>query len=128
MCDYSLHAVATRPAEVAETLVSTKFQSGTRGFASPDNPRVAVCLRPGTEVAFEKDVRVDGLLFGTNIGDRLARFRQVDLDRPAKEAATSVRLRAREEHLLVAASDTAPGLDTFASLRRLVGRQLGVEA
>ena len=25
MCDYSLHAVATRPAEVAETLVSTKF-------------------------------------------------------------------------------------------------------
>ena len=84
MCDYSLHAVATRPAEVAETLVSTKFQSGTRGFASPENPRVAVCLRPGTEVAFEKDVRVDGLLFGTNIGDRLARFRQVDLDRPAR--------------------------------------------
>jgi hypothetical protein len=25
MCDYSLHAVATRPAEVAETLVSTNF-------------------------------------------------------------------------------------------------------
>jgi hypothetical protein len=28
MCDYSLHAVATRPAEVAETLVSTKFREG----------------------------------------------------------------------------------------------------
>ncbi len=28
MCDYSLHAVATRPAEVAETLVSTKFSTG----------------------------------------------------------------------------------------------------
>lgn len=51
MCDYSLHAVATRPAEVGETLVSTKFQmAGTRGFASPDSPRVAVCLRPGTEL------------------------------------------------------------------------------
>jgi hypothetical protein len=53
MCDYSLHAVASRPAEVAETLVSTKFHSTTtRGFASPDNPQVAVCLRPGTEIAF----------------------------------------------------------------------------
>jgi hypothetical protein len=40
MCDYSLHAVANRPAEVAETLVTTKFRcSGTRGFASPtDSP------------------------------------------------------------------------------------------
>src|SRR6266404_8069212 len=80
MCDYSLHAVATRPAEVAETLVSTKFQSTTtRGFASPDNPRVAVCLRPGTEIAFENDVRTDGLLFRKEVGDRLARFRQIDL-------------------------------------------------
>jgi hypothetical protein len=58
MCDYSLRAVATRPAEVAETLVSTKFQSTTtRGFASPDNRQVAVCLRPGTEIAFEYDVQ-----------------------------------------------------------------------
>ncbi len=55
MCDYSLHAVATRPAEVAETLVSTPFSTGTRGFASPDDPKVAVCLRPGTEIAFEND-------------------------------------------------------------------------
>jgi hypothetical protein len=27
MCDYSLHSVASRPAEIAETVVSTKFQS-----------------------------------------------------------------------------------------------------
>jgi len=84
MCDYSLHAVTSRPAEVAETLVSTKFQSTTtRGFASPDNPQVAVCLRPGTEIAFENDVRTDGLLFRKDVGDRLARFRQIDLDQPA---------------------------------------------
>ena len=38
MCDYSLHAVATRPAEVAETLISTSFSTGTHGFASPDDP------------------------------------------------------------------------------------------
>jgi hypothetical protein len=85
MCDYSLHAVATRPAEVAETLVSTKFPStSTRGFASADNPQVAVCLRPGTEIAFENDVRTDGVMFRKNIGVRLARFRQIDLDRPTQ--------------------------------------------
>ena len=82
MCDYSLHAVATRPAEVAETLVSTKFHSTiTRGFASPDNPQVAVCLRPGTEIAFEKDARSDGMMFRKSIGDRLARFRQIDTEK-----------------------------------------------
>ena len=63
MCDYSLHAVATRPAEVAETLVSTNFFTGTHGFASPDDPKVAVCLRPGTEIAFENDVQTDGMMF-----------------------------------------------------------------
>ena len=81
MCDYSLHAVTTRPAEVAETLVSTEFSTGTRGFASPDNPQVAVCLRPGTEIAFEKDAQTDGIMLRNNIGDRLARFRQINTDR-----------------------------------------------
>jgi len=83
MCDYSLHAVATRPAEVAETLVATSFSTGTRGFASPDDPKVAVCLRPGTEIAFENDVQTDGMMFRKkNIRDRLARFRQIDLNKP----------------------------------------------
>src|ERR1700730_1639676 len=81
MCDYSLHAVATRPAEVAETLVSTNFSTGTHGFASPDDPKVAVCLRPGTEIAFEKDAQTDGMVSQKNIGDRLARFRQINTDR-----------------------------------------------
>jgi hypothetical protein len=82
MCDYSLHALETRPAEVAETLVSTKFRfSTTRGFASPTNPQVAVCLRPGTEIAFEKDARTGGIVFRKNIGDRLARFRQIDTEK-----------------------------------------------
>jgi hypothetical protein len=85
MCDYSLHAVDSRPAEVAETLISTKFQSTTtRGFASPDNPQVAVCLRPGTEIAFENDAQSDGMLFRKDVGARLARFRQVDLHQPAQ--------------------------------------------
>ena len=82
MCDYSLHDVATRPAEVAETLVSTNFFTGTHGFASPDDPEVAVCLRPGTEIAFENDVQTDGMMFCKNIGVRLARFRQINLKQP----------------------------------------------
>ena len=83
MCDYSLHAVATRPAEVAERLVSTRFSAaGTRGFASPNNPKVAVCLRPGTEIAFENEVQTGGMMFRKSVGDRLARFRQIALDKP----------------------------------------------
>ena len=83
MRDYSLHAVATRPAKVAETLVSTNFSTGgTRGFASPDDPNVAVCLRPGTEIAFENDVQTGGMMFRKSIGARLARFRQINSDKP----------------------------------------------
>ena len=44
MCDYSLHAVATRPAKVGETLVTTTFRgTATRGFAAQSDlvsPRV----------------------------------------------------------------------------------------
>jgi hypothetical protein len=58
MCDYSLHAVASRPATVGETLVTTTFPgTTTRGFASPSEPAVAVCLLPGTELAFEQKVQ-----------------------------------------------------------------------
>jgi hypothetical protein len=85
MCDYSLHAVANRPAKVAETLITTKFRcSGTRGFASLDDPEVAVCLRPGTEIAFDKDVQTCSFMFRKSIGDRLARFRQINLSKPAQ--------------------------------------------
>jgi hypothetical protein len=83
MCDYSLQHVASRPAEVGEKLVSTRFgDSITRGFASPDQPNVAVCLLPGTELTFVRDVEFDDL-FGNGrrtIAARVARFRQVDKD------------------------------------------------
>ena len=60
MCDYSLHAVASRPAKVGETLVTTIFRgTATRGFASVSDPTVAVCMLPGTELAFADDVRYD---------------------------------------------------------------------
>jgi hypothetical protein len=58
MCDYSLHAVASRPARVGEKLVTTSFRgTSTRGFAAKEEPGVAVCLLPGTELAFEHEVK-----------------------------------------------------------------------
>ena len=58
MCDYSLHLIASRPAKVADRLVSTDFvKSITRGFTEIGHPDVAVCLLPGTELAFDKPSR-----------------------------------------------------------------------
>jgi hypothetical protein len=86
MCDYSLHHVASRPAKVGDKLVTTKFvNTPTGGFAAVDNPNVAVCLRPGTELAFEHDVECEpmlGILPSRKIGQRLARFRQVNVEQP----------------------------------------------
>ena len=58
MCDYSLHAVASRPAEAGERLVSTTFpRTTTRGFAAECDREVAVCLLPGTELGFDQNVK-----------------------------------------------------------------------
>ena len=86
MCDYSLHHVANRPAKIEDKLVATKFnRSITRGFAAVGEPKVAVCLLPGTEIVFDENVECEpsfGVLPNKKIGHRLARFRQVNLDNP----------------------------------------------
>jgi hypothetical protein len=82
MCDYSLHAVASRPAKVGDRLISTSFANAlTRGFASVKEPGVAVCLRPGSEVAFDEDVSYDNVLLflpTRRIPHKVARFRQIN--------------------------------------------------
>ena len=87
MCDYSLHDIASRPAKVGDKLISTQFPNAiTRGFSDPTQPRVAVCLLPGTEVAFEKEVECDAsfrFLPTRKSVHKVARFRQVNLNRPA---------------------------------------------
>jgi len=86
MCDYSIHDVASRPALVGDELVSTRFQNSiTRGFASSDQPNVAVCLLPGTELAFEKEVECDAnfrFLPNRKYSHQVARFRQINPDNP----------------------------------------------
>jgi hypothetical protein len=83
MCDYSLELVASRPAKVGDKLVSAGFpHTITRGFVSVDDPNVAVCVLPGTELAFEKEVRCEtGVLFAWRLGHKVARFRQVNKGR-----------------------------------------------
>ena len=84
MCDYSLHLIASRPAKVGDRLISTSFpHSITRGFASVGDPNTAVCLLPGTELAFEEEVRCEtGWVFSWRLGHKLAKFRQVNKGRP----------------------------------------------
>ena len=53
-CATSLVAVASRPARVADRLITAGFRNtSTRGFASPEDMTTAVCFRPGTEIAFD---------------------------------------------------------------------------
>jgi hypothetical protein len=59
MCDYSLQHVHSRPAKAAEKLVTRNFGTGTRGFCSPGDQTTAVCLLPGTELAFDRPIQAN---------------------------------------------------------------------
>jgi hypothetical protein len=79
MCDYSLHTVQTRPAKMGEKLITHDFGTGTRGFAAPEDCSVAVCILPGTELAFEKPVKYQAtLMFRANTSHTVAIFRQIN--------------------------------------------------
>ena len=84
MCDYSLEHVASRAATVGDLLVTTQFNNAiTRGFAEFGEPNVAVCILPGTELAFERDVEYDhflGFFPKRKLRERVARFRQINMD------------------------------------------------
>ena len=82
MCDYSLHAVATRPARVGETLITTTFRgTSTRGFASESEPGVAVCMLPGTELAFAQNVKYDNRWIWTKtLNFRVGKFGAIEPD------------------------------------------------
>lgn len=86
MCDYSLHHVMSTPAKVGDVLKTTSFAgSSTRGFCAADEPNVAVCVMPGTELAFAAEIECDravGFLPHRKLAATVGRFRQVDLDKP----------------------------------------------
>ena len=87
MCDYSLLHVRSRPAKVGDKLTTRDFGTGTHGFAAAEDTAVAVCVRPGTELAFADTVtlsdhrfivgwKVKKLVYSTAI------FRQVNKHDP----------------------------------------------
>jgi hypothetical protein len=86
MCDYSLQSVLSRPAKVGDKLTTRNFRTGTRGFAASENCTVAVCVLPGTELAFSTEVSVPkaGLLGWKTVtlSHTTAIFRQIRKNEP----------------------------------------------
>jgi len=76
--------VASRPAEVGEEVITTTFRgTSTRGFASEKDPTVAVCMLPGTELAFADNVRYDNRWIWTKtVNSRVGKFGKVDRNVP----------------------------------------------
>jgi hypothetical protein len=84
MCDYSLHNVRSRSAKVGDKLITHQFNSGTTGFAAPEDANMAVCVLPGTELAFARKIaRYPRHLFDwrtETINHTTAIFRQIKKD------------------------------------------------
>jgi hypothetical protein len=89
MCDYSLQNVRSRPAKVGDKLTTRDFGTGTRGFAAVEDAREAVCVLPGTELAFSSAVAITFPRFLARwkvekLAHATAIFRQVNKNEPMK--------------------------------------------
>src|ERR1700745_1197194 len=83
MCDFSLQHAKSRPAVVADKLVSHNFGRGTIGFKPVDDPigdATAVCLLPCTEAIKLRGPADDG---SNQSQFTTAIFRQRDKDKPS---------------------------------------------
>ena len=87
MCDYSLHSIKSRPAKVGDKLTTRDFGTGTVGFAASEDATVAVCVLPGTELAFAREVkRLPARLWAWHdqvIKHTTAIFRQINKEKMA---------------------------------------------
>ena len=86
MCDYSLQSVKSRPAKIGEKLTTQHFNTGTIGFAAPEDANTAVCILPGTELAFATFVwcspRRSFAWKPRVLNHTTAIFRQINKDKP----------------------------------------------
>jgi hypothetical protein len=82
LTDWNPASLMSRPAKVGDKLVSTRFpETTTRGFASVGERSVAVCLLPGTELAFEKEVQCEtAFVFRSKLGHTVVKFREINKD------------------------------------------------
>ncbi len=87
MCDYSLRNVKSRPAQVGDTLTTRDFGTGTRGFSASEDASLAVCVLPGTELSFARDVTcLPTSLLGWRdkaLKHKIAIFRQINKEKAA---------------------------------------------
>jgi len=86
MCDYSLQNIASRPASVGDKLVTSKFTGAfSKGFAEAGSPELAdtaICVLPGTEIAFDENLTTEGY-YGCGektYEHKVGIFRQVDTE------------------------------------------------
>ena len=89
MCDYSLQTIRSRPAKVGDKLTTRDFGTCTRGFAAAEDAAVAVCVLPGTELAFSNAVALKDPRFFVGwkverLDHATAIFRQVNKNEPFK--------------------------------------------
>ena len=83
MCDFSLHAVRSRPAKVGDKLTTRLFNLGTAGFCAPEDRGMAVCLLPGTELSFADEVkRANDWPWNRLVRYKTAVFRQINQNNP----------------------------------------------
>ena len=86
MCDYSLHNVKSRLAKVGDKLTTHQFNSATTGLAASEDNAIAVCVLPGTELAFATRVSCQPRwLFGWKpdiVNHTTAIFRQINKNKP----------------------------------------------
>ena len=87
MCDFSLHSIKSRPAKVGDKLATRDFGTGTRGFAASEDATMAVCVLPGTELAFAHEIkRLPARLWPWHdnvIKHKTAIFRQINKEKVA---------------------------------------------
>ena len=87
MCDYSLKSIRSRPAKVDDKVTTRNFGTGTRGFGASEDAAVAVCVLPGTELAFSSAVEITDYRFMRGeqpLPHTTAIFRQVNKNDPLK--------------------------------------------
>ncbi len=83
MCDYSLQSVKSRPAQVGEKLTTNRWATGSGGFIGSDGDvSTAVCVLPGTELAFEEKVSLAFTMINAQVEGLTARFRQINAHNP----------------------------------------------
>lgn len=85
MCDFSLEHTASRAAKRGDRLMTHRFPSSTTGLVEPGHVETAVCLRPGTELAFDEPIQIvaRGFIGGTGetLASKTAIFTQIEIAR-----------------------------------------------